>query len=147
MKVALAADHAGYALKERVKSHLAERGYEVDDFGTDSDASTDYPDYGCPAAHAVSDGRADRGILICGSGQGMVMVANRVRGIRAGLAWTLELARLCRQHNDANVLCLAARFTEETIALEIVDVWLGESFEGGRHTPRVAKIMRCGQEG
>lgn len=141
MKVSLGADHAGYELKEAVKRHLVDRGFEVEDFGTASTESTDYPDYGTPAARAVADGRVDRGVLVCGSGQGMCMVGNKVAGARAALAWTPEVARLSRQHNDANVLCLPARFVEEKVALEIVDEWLEAEFEGGRHTRRVEKMM------
>ena len=100
MKVSLAADHAGYELKETIKRHLSAAGIEVSDFGTDRGESVDYPDYGRPAAVAVARGAADRGILFCGSGQGMCMVANKVRGVRAALAWTPEIARLSRQHND-----------------------------------------------
>ncbi len=146
MKVSLGADHAGYELKEAVKRHLAATGTDVEDFGTDSQASTDYPDHGAPAARAVARGDADLGILVCGSGQGMCMVGNKVRGVRAALAWNPEVARLSRQHNDANVLCLPARFVDEASALEIVDEWLAASFEGGRHVRRVEKMMN-GEKG
>ena len=146
MKVSLGADHAGYELKEAVKLHLAAAGIDVEDFGTASQASTDYPDHGAPAARAVARGDADLGILVCGSGQGMCMVGNKVRGVRAALAWNQEVARLSRQHNDANVLCLPARFVEEAFALEVVDEWLAASFEGGRHVRRVEKIMNGEKE-
>jgi ribose 5-phosphate isomerase B len=142
MKIAVASDHAGYALKERIKGHLAGHGHEVSDFGTPGTESVDYPDFGGPAALAVARGDAERGVLVCGSGQGMCMVANKVRGVRAALAWIPEIARLSRQHNDANVLCLAARFLGESDALAIVEAWLEEPFEGGRHVRRVDKILR-----
>ena len=141
MKVSLGADHAGYELKEAVKRHLESVGIDVKDFGTASVDSTDYPDHGAPAARAVTGGVADLAILVCGSGQGMCMVGNKVRGVRAALAWNAEVARLSRQHNDANVLCLPARFVTEELALQIVDEWLAASFEGGRHVPRIEKMM------
>lgn len=146
MKVSLGADHAGFRLKDAVKEHLVAAGHDVRDFGTASDESTDYPDYGAPAARAVASGDVEAGVLVCGSGQGMCMVANKVRGVRAALAWRPEIARLSRQHNDANVLCLPARFLGTEQALEIVDVWLDAAFEGGRHGRRVDKIMRTERE-
>ncbi len=141
MKISLASDHAGYELKETVKRHLTGKGHEVVDFGTGSPESTDYPDFGGPAARAVGAGDAERGVLVCGSGQGMCMVANKVHGVRAAVAWDCEIARLSRQHNDANVLCLPARFLEIPRALLIVDAWFATDFEGGRHGRRVDKIM------
>ena len=141
MKISLGADHAGYELKESVKRHLVAVGVDVEDFGTSSADSTDYPDHGAPAARAVASGSADLGILVCGSGQGMCMVGNKVRGIRAALAWNAEVARLSREHNDANVLCLPARFVDEASALEIVDAWLAAGFEAGRHVRRIEKMM------
>jgi ribose 5-phosphate isomerase B len=146
MKVSVASDHAGYELKEAVKRHLAAAGHEVVDFGTNSTASTDYPDYATPAARAVASGEVERGVFICGSGQGMVMTANKVRGVRAALAWHPEVARLSRQHNDANVLALPARFIGTEEALETVDVWMDAEFEGGRHIPRVEKMMKAEEE-
>jgi ribose 5-phosphate isomerase B len=146
MRISLAADHAGFELKERIKRHLEELGHEVEDFGTSSAEPTDYPDHGAPAARAVATGAVDRGILVCGSGQGMSMTANKVRGVRAALAWTPEIARLSRLHNDATVLCLPARFLAEREALTIVEAWLGAGFEGGRHARRVEKIMMTEQE-
>jgi ribose 5-phosphate isomerase B len=146
MKVALGADHAGFEMKEAVKAHLKATGHEVLDFGTDSAESTDYPDYGAPAARAVAGGEADTGILFCGSGEGMTMVANKVKGIRAALVWEPELARLSRLHNDANVLSLPARFLDDKQAMEIVDTWLSTGFEGGRHVPRVKKMMKTEEE-
>lgn len=141
MRVSLGADHAGYDMKEAIRRHLLAGGIDVEDFGTTSAESTDYPDYGANAARAVAAGRVDRGILFCGSGQGMCMTANKVHGVRAALAWTPEIARLSRQHNDANVLCLPARFVSEEEAVRIVDDWLSEDFEGGRHERRVTKMM------
>jgi ribose 5-phosphate isomerase B len=146
VKISLAADHAGYELKEAIKRHLSAAGIEVSDFGTDRRESVDYPDYGRPAAVAVARGAADRGILFCGSGQGMCMVANKVRGVRAALAWTPEIARLSRQHNDSNVLCLPARFLGPNDAVAIVDAWLEAAFEGGRHARRVDKMTHLEEE-
>jgi ribose 5-phosphate isomerase B len=143
MKIALGADHAGYEMKEAVKAHLKAAGHEVMDFGAGSAESTDYPDYGAPAARAVADGRADTAVLLCGSGEGMVMVANKIRGVRAALAWRPDIAGLSRQHNDANVLSLPARFISTDEALEIVDAWLRNAFEGGRHARRVNKMMEA----
>ena len=146
MRIAVASDHAGFALKEAVRKALTERGHDVRDFGTRDTGSCDYPDYGAPAARAVAKGAADRAVLVCGSGQGMCMVANKVRGVRAALAWTPEIARLSREHNDANALCLPARFVSEAQALEIVDAWLAAAFEGGRHAGRIEKMMNGEKE-
>jgi len=140
MKIALASDHAGFPLKEAVAAHLQGAGYEVLDFGTNSSASVDYPDYARPAAQAVADGRAPLGIVICGTGLGVCMTANKVHGIRAARCTDEYSARMSRRHNDANVLCLGQRVTGVGLALSIVDAWLSESFEGGRHARRVAKI-------
>ncbi len=146
MKISVASDHAGYELKEAVKRHLKAARHEVVDFGTNSTESTDYPDYATPAARAVASGEVERGVFACGSGQGMVMTANKVRGVRAALAWQPEVARLSRQHNDANVLALPARFVGIEQALEIVDAWMDAEFEGGRHIPRVEKMMKAEEE-
>ena len=146
MKISVASDHAGYQLKAAVKAHLTAAGHEVVDFGTDSTESTDYPDYAAPAARAVASDEVEKGVLVCGSGQGMVMTANKVRGVRAALAWLPEVARLSRQHNDSNVLALPARFTSIDAALEIVDAWLDAEFEGGRHVARVEKMMKAEEE-
>jgi len=146
MKISVASDHAGYELKEAVKEHLTAAGHEVVDFGTDGTESTDYPDYAVPAARAVASDEVEKGVFVCGSGQGMVMTANKVRGVRAALAWLPEVARLSRQHNDSNVLALPARFTSIGAALEIVDAWLDAEFEGGRHVARVEKMMRAEEE-
>jgi len=138
MRIAIASDHAGYELKEAIKAAFPE--HEFEDFGTHSVDSMDYPDTGAPAAQAVAAGKAERGILICGSGIGMSITANKVRGIRAALCTNTDLARLSRIHNDANVLCLAGRFTAVPYALEIVNNWLNSAFEGGRHQNRIEKI-------
>jgi ribose 5-phosphate isomerase B len=146
MKISMASDHAGYELKEAVKEHLTVAGHDVVDFGTDSTESVDYADYATPAARAVANGEVDRGVFVCGSGQGMMMTANKVHGVRAALVWDTELARLSRQHNDANVLALPARFVGVENALEIVDAWLASEFEGGRHIPRIEKMMKAEEE-
>ncbi|MCK4312240.1 MAG: ribose 5-phosphate isomerase B [Candidatus Cloacimonetes bacterium] len=140
MKIALASDHAGYELKEAIKDFLTE--YEVIDFGTHSTESMDYPDTGFKAAEAVAKGDCERGILICGSGLGMSIVANKVKGIRAALCHSVELARLSRQHNDANILVLQGRFISKYLARDIINVWLSTEFDEGRHKQRVDKISR-----
>lgn len=140
MTIALASDHAGFQYKERIKQWLIDHGYTVRDFGTDSPASVDYPDYIRPAALAVKNGEAERAIVLGGSGNGEAMVANRIKGIRCGLCWNEESARLTRQHNDANVLSLGERMMTEETALRIVEVFLTTAFEGGRHIPRIQKI-------
>jgi ribose 5-phosphate isomerase B len=140
MKVAIASDHAGYRYKELIKSHLKDSGYEVEDFGTDSPESCDYPDFIRPAAEAVAEGKADRGIVLGGSGNGEAMVANKVRGVRCSLCWDLRSARFARQHNNANALSLGERMMSESEALEIVDLWLNTEFQGGRHQRRIEKI-------
>ncbi len=138
MKLAIASDHAGFELKAAIIQAFPQ--HEFQDFGTHSSTSMDYPDTGAPAARAVASGSAELGILICGSGIGMSITANKVPGIRAALCSTTDVARLSRQHNDANVLCLAARFTAVCYAIEIVQAWLGAEFEGGRHKQRIQKI-------
>lgn len=140
MKIALGADHAGYRLKDSIAGHLAQAGFEVQDQGTNSDESVDYPDYAGQVAHAVSRGNADLGILVCGTGIGMAIAANKVSAIRAANVSTEFEARLSREHNNANVLTLGARILEEAEALRIVDIWLGTNFAGGRHELRVEKI-------
>ncbi|MDO4695390.1 ribose 5-phosphate isomerase B [Porphyromonas sp.] len=140
MTIGIAADHAGYELKETVIAHLKAKGYAVTNFGTDSTDSCDYPDYAHPLAQAVCDGSVDRGISICGSGNGISMVLNKYDGVRAALCWDDELVALARQHNDANVLSLPARFISRDKGLEMVDIFLLTDFEGGRHQRRVDKI-------
>jgi ribose 5-phosphate isomerase B len=138
--IPIAADHAGFALKERLKQELNALGYEPLDLGTHSAESTDYPDYAHPVAAQVERGEARRGVLLCGSGLGMAYAANRHPGVRAAVAWNPEVARLSRAHNDANILVLPARFVSEQEGLAILRAWLAEPFEGGRHARRVQKI-------
>jgi ribose 5-phosphate isomerase B len=146
MKIALGADHAGYELKDKIKQHLQQQGNEVRDEGTSSGASVDYPDYARAVAHDVSEQRADLGILVCGSGIGMAIAANKVDGIRAANVSTETEAELSRQHNNANVLTLGARIINTDEAFRIVDKWLTTQFAGGRHEQRVEKIMAMEKE-
>jgi ribose 5-phosphate isomerase B len=139
-RIPIASDHAGYELKQQLVRALAELGYEPDDLGPASEASTDYPDYAHPLAKQVSEGAARRGVLMCGTGLGMSYVANRYPHVRAGVAWTPEIAALARRHNDANVLVLPARFVSPDEAKAILKTWLETPFEGGRHERRVHKI-------
>lgn len=138
MKVAIASDHAGFEHKEAIKGAFPDISFL--DFGTHSPDPADYPDTGGPAAKAVALGEAEKGVLICGSGIGMSITANKIPGIRAALCCNTDVARLSRRHNDANVLCLAARFTAVPYALEIVNAWLEAEYEGGRHQRRIQKI-------
>jgi len=138
MKIAIASDHAGFCLKEELMKAMPELDWK--DFGAFNKDSVDYPDTGKPAAESVASGECEKGILICGSGIGMSIVANKVKGIRAALCWMPEIAQLSRQHNNANVLVLAGRFTPVAEAMEIVRVWLATEFEGGRHQRRIEKI-------
>jgi len=140
MRVAIGADHAGFSLKEAIKDRLAGLGIEVRDFGTGSDESVDYPDFAARVAREVADGAVDRGILVCGTGLGMAMAANKIPGVRAAPVTGLEGAKLSRLHNDANVLTLGARLTATPLALDIVRTFLETPFEGGRHQRRVDKI-------
>jgi len=140
MKIALASDHAGYEEKERLKHLLTDLGIEFDDLGTGSEASVDYPDYARKVAEQVAQGRVEQGVLVCGSGTGMAISANKVNGIRAAVAWSEETARLARQHNNANILALGARTTPPNEIPKIVKAWFSTDFEGGRHEARVEKI-------
>lgn len=140
MKIALAADHAGYEEKEKVKRTLDELGVDYTDMGTTSTDSVDYPDYARKVAEAVAGGEYEQGVLVCGSGTGMAIAANKVHGVRAAVAWNPDIARLAREHNDANVLSLAARFTPDDQVREILKAWFEADFEGGRHATRVDKI-------
>src|SRR5688500_16359662 len=140
MKNALAADHAGYKEKEKVKKTLDEIGVEDTDMGTDSCDAVDYPDYARKVGEAVAAGEYDQRLLVCGSGTGMAIAANKVPGIRAAVAWSEETARLARQHNDANVLAIGARTTPPEEIPKIVRAWFSTNFEGGRHAERVRKI-------
>jgi ribose 5-phosphate isomerase B len=142
MKVALASDHAGYAEKERLKPLLQQLGLEVEDLGAVSEESVDYPDYARRVGEAVAQGSAQQGLLVCGSGTGMAIAANKVQGVRAAVAWSEETARLARQHNDANVLAIGARTTPAEDIPKIVRAWFSTAFDGGRHTARVAKIRQ-----
>ena len=141
MKIALGADHKGYELKEKVKKYLMDLGHQVTDFGTDSTESVDYPDFGFKVAESVAKGDADFGITVCWTGNGMNIVANKVKGIRSALCLDEEMAMLARAHNDANVLALASNFVWGEMAKKILDVWLTTEFEGGRHVPRLDKIQ------
>lgn len=140
MKVALASDHAGYSEKERLKPLLSELGVEVEDLGTVSEDSVDYPDYARKVAEEVASGNADQGVVVCGSGTGMAISANKVPGIRAAVAWSEETARVARQHNDANVLAIGARTTPHEHIPAIVKAWFNAQFDGGRHADRIKKI-------
>lgn len=140
MRIALASDHAGYAEKERLKALLSDLGIEFEDLGTASEASVDYPDYARAVAEQVANGSVEQGVLVCGSGTGMAITANKVPGVRAAVAWSEEIARLARQHNDANVLAIGARTTPPDDIPKIVRAWFSTEFEGGRHAARVAKI-------
>jgi ribose 5-phosphate isomerase B len=139
-KILIASDHAGFELKEKLERALTDLGYDVDDLGTHSADSTDYADYAHPLAREVSEGHADRGVLLCGTGLGMSYTANRYAHVRAAVAWTPEIARLAREHNDANVLVLPARFVSDGEAAAILATWLDTPFEGGRHARRIEKI-------
>lgn len=138
--IAMASDHAGVNLKNQLKQYLAEKGYDVLDFGTDSEASCDYPDFAHPAAEAVENGTANFGIAMCGTGNGIQMTLNKHQGIRAALCWRPEIAELAKQHNNANFLVMPARFVTYDEALAIVDAYLNAQFEGGRHQRRIDKI-------
>jgi ribose 5-phosphate isomerase B len=140
MRIGIGSDHAGFRYKELIKTDLIARGHEVVDFGTTSEAPVDYPLFIRPVALAVASGAVDRGIVLGGSGNGEAIVANRVRGVRCALCWSVESARLARAHNDANVLSLGERMISPGDALAIVDVWLNTAFAGGRHARRIAMI-------
>lgn len=140
MKISIGSDHAGFNYKEAIKDHLLNAGHEVSDCGTFSDASCDYPDYAHAVAKEVETGASAMGVLICGSANGVCITANKHAGIRAALCWEKDIAVLARSHNDANVICLPARFVTIDSALEMTDVFLSTPFEGGRHQARVSKI-------
>ena len=145
--ILIASDHAGFELKEKLEAELTLLGYDVQDLGPNSDASIDYADFAHPLAKRVSDGQNDRGILLCGTGLGMSYTANRYPHVRAAVAWTPEIAALAREHNDANVLVLPARFVGDDEGRAILRAWLDTPFAGGRHARRVAKIERDGASG
>jgi ribose 5-phosphate isomerase B len=140
MKIAIGNDHAGPEYKKAIVAMLQSKGYEVTNYGTDTFDSVDFPDFGHPVALDVSEGKVDFGIVICGSGNGIAMTANKHQKVRAALCWTKEIAALARQHNDANIISIPARFTSIAQAVDMVDTFLNTAFEGGRHTNRVNKI-------
>ena len=145
MKIAIGADHAGFALKEQLRRRLAGEGHEVVDFGADSGESCDYPDYAQPVAREVAQGHFDRGILVCSTGIGMAMAANKIAGVRAAPAQSSDEVRLTREHNDANVLTLGAKYLDEPQASDLISIFLDTEFAGGRHARRVAKIAQLEQ--
>lgn len=140
MKIGMASDHAGYEYKTRLVELLKKKGYEVVDFGTDSEVSCDYPDYAHPLAEAVEKGKVDLGVALCGTGNGMSITLNKHQAVRAGLAWNSEIGRLVKAHNNANVLVMPARFISYPMATRILNTWLSTQFEGGRHQRRIDKI-------
>jgi len=140
MKIAIGSDHAGFRYKEAIKAYLSERGHEVIDFGTTSEEPVDYPLFIHPTAVAVAEGQAERGIVLGGSGNGEAIVANRVKGVRCALCWSEETASLGRHHNDANVISIGERMIDLDLALRIVEIWLTEPFDGGRHLRRIEMI-------
>ena len=142
MKIAIGADHAGFSLKEKLRSELTGEGHEVVDYGTSSDASCDYPDFAQPVAREVAAGRSDRGILVCSTGIGMAIAANKVDGVRAAPAINEDEVLLTREHNDANVLTLGAKYLDEEQALKLIHLFLDTQFAGGRHARRVVKIAQ-----
>lgn len=139
-KIGIACDHAGFQMKELLVGYLSTKGYDVVDFGCHSEESIDYPDFGHPLAEAIENGELEQGVGLCGSGEGMAMTLNKHQGIRAGLCWNTDVAALTRQHNDANVVVLPARFISNDEAIAIVNTFLNSDFEGGRHQGRVDKI-------
>lgn len=140
VSIGIAADHAGFDFKEKLKEELIKEGYDIKDYGTYSNESTDYPDYAHPLAEAVEEGEHNFGITLCGSGNGINMTANKHQGIRAALCWNKEISELARLHNNANICSLPSRFIDFNLAKEIVNVFLNTNFEGGRHQRRVDKI-------
>ena len=140
MKIAIGSDHAGFNYKEAIKDHLQQVGHTVEDLGTFTEASCDYPDYAHAVALAVEQGKAESGVLVCGSANGVAITANKHAGIRAAICWEKEIAILARAHNDANIICIPARFVSTDTTFEMVDAFLATPFEGGRHQTRVGKI-------
>lgn len=141
--IPIGADHAGYELKQYLIEYLTSKGYQLKDFGCHSEKSIDYPDYGHPVAEMVQENKGMLGILICGSGNGINMTANKHQGVRSALCWKKEIAELARQHNDANIIALPARFISKNEAVEMVEAFLQTEFEGGRHQRRIDKIACC----
>ncbi len=140
MKIAAGSDHAGYELKEKIAEHLKKQGIKVEDYGTNGNNSVDYPDFAVTVAEAVSQGRIDRGVLICGTGIGMSIAANKFPHVRAALCYDVYSAEMSRRHNNANILVLAGRVLKSDLAIKMLDVWLKTEFEGGRHKSRIDKI-------
>ena len=145
-KIAIGSDHAGFEGKEQARQFLAARGFEVVDKGTGGAESVDYPDYGAAVGRAVAAGEADCGVVMCGSGIGISIAANKVPGVRAALCWNEETAQLARRHNDANVLCIGARFVEPELAARMIQTFVETEFDGGRHQQRVDKLSRLDEE-
>lgn len=145
-RIPIASDHAGFEMKQVLAAHLKKLGYEVEDLGADSPASSDYPDFAHPLASEVEHGTARRGVLLCGTGLGMSYAANRHPHVRAAVVWNPEIAEMSRRHNDANVLVLPARYLSDADAVKILDTWLDTPFEGGRHERRVEKIERTEEQ-
>jgi len=146
MRIAVGSDHAGFHMKQEIAAHLASLDIEVVDCGTHSTERVDYPDFGAAVGRAVVSGEADGGVCVCGSGIGIAIAANKIRGVRAATVHDITSARLSKQHNDANVICVGERLTGPTVAIDVVDAWLGARFEGGRHSGRVAKLDALGGE-
>lgn len=144
MRIAVGSDHAGFHMKETLAEHLRDVGHEVIDCGTHSEERVDYPDFGAAVGRAVASGEAEGGLCVCGSGIGIAMAANKIAGVRAATVHDATSARLSREHNDANVICIGERLTGPEVARESLDAWLGATFEGGRHTGRVAKLDALG---
>ena len=145
-RIAIGSDHAGYQLKAQLAEHLREAGHEVEDLGTDSEESVDYPDYGAAVARAVVSGTAEYGVCVCGTGIGIGIAANKVKGARAAVVHDTTSARMARQHNDANVVCVGARLTGPQAAVDAVDAFLDAEFEGGRHQRRIDEISELERE-
>jgi ribose 5-phosphate isomerase B len=143
LKIAIGGDHAGYAYKQDLIDQLKKQGYDVTDFGPETDASVDYPDHVHPLAKAINAKELDFGVLICGSGNGVAMTANKYPNVRAALCWQTDLARLAREHNNANIICIPSRFVSKEVAEEMMHTFLTTAFEGGRHQRRVEKISSC----
>jgi ribose 5-phosphate isomerase B len=138
--IAIGCDHAGFPYKDAVAKHLQQKGYEIKDFGTFSEQSVDFPDHVHPLANSIESGEANAGVLMCGSGNGVCMSANKHKNIRAAMVWRNDVAALARQHNDANIICIPARFISQQETIEFIDTFLNTQFEGGRHEQRVNKI-------
>ncbi|BDU50434.1 ribose 5-phosphate isomerase B [Haliovirga abyssi] len=147
MRIVMASDHGGLELKDFIKSYLLGKGYDILDIGTNSEESVDYPDYGKNAGLKIMNGEADLGIIMCGSGIGISIAANKVKGIRAALCHDIYTARMCKQHNNANILAMGGRIIGKGLAIEMVETYLNTEFEGGRHQRRIDKIHKIEQEG